>query len=75
VNHGDGDFDVGINFTVRADDQRTARRTDAARQVAVNPHHCLEVSFTSYYRAAADKAAERAFFDIAGQTLALGHSA
>ena len=73
VNHGDGDFDVSVDLTVRADDECTARRTDATRQVAVHSHHRFEVGSppSPFHRR---QTTERAFL-ISRASFALGHRA
>ena len=53
MDHGHGDFDIRVNFSVCTHDERTTRRTNAAGQVTINSHHGLEVSFAGDYRAAA----------------------
>lgn len=68
----DRDFDVGIDLPVGADDERTVLRTDATRQVPVNPQHPLEARFAGQHRAVADEPGERSFFDVARQRFAFG---
>ena len=65
MNDRDRDLDVGIDFTVRANDQCSTAGINSARQVAVNSHHRLKIGLARDDCPAANEAAQIAFLDFA----------
>ena len=71
VNGGDGDFDVGVNLPVVADDERAAFGLNLSGKMTVNSQHAFEDGLACQGRAVADETAQEPFFNIPRERLAL----
>src|SRR6266404_9361986 len=45
VNNGYGNFDIGINFSICADNERATAGADAPRQMPIYSHHRFKIGF------------------------------